>query len=152
MTASVVAARSWRPALALAAVFGFACGALLTSNAVAALAGALVAVGVLAAIGGTSTLQIDDNGITHSQLGRSRRIEWSEVTRVVCWVRRPWGGRVPPLRIEVTATGQQPSPGLALPVSLRVDLIRRATAQRAAVAIQEQAARAGVPATVEPWG
>jgi hypothetical protein len=151
VTKSVIAARSWRPALVLAPLFGFLCAAFLAPNAVAATAGAVLAFGGLVALGGASTLVVDDVGLTLSRLGRTRRIEWTDVTEVVCWVRQPWGGRVPPLRVEVTARGQQPSPTLALPVSLRIDMIRRATAQRGALTVQEWASRAGVSVAVEPW-
>jgi hypothetical protein len=147
-----LAARSWRPALVLAPLLGFALVGFAFSNFVAAIAGALLAFGGLVLLGGASTLAVDEAGVSLTRLGRTRRVEWSEATEVVCWVRQAWGGRVQPLRVEITATGHSPSPGLALPVSLRVDFIRRSTAQAGAQTVQEWAARAGIPASVRPWG
>ena len=147
-----VAARSWRPALVLAPVLGFVAGAFVASNLWAGLIGAPLGLGLLLVLHGASTLSVDDSGLTLTQLGRTRRIEWSEATEVVCWVREPWGGRTSPLRVEVTAKGQPPSPNLALPVSLRVDMIRRTTAQKGAAKVQEQAEKAGVPATITKLG
>ena len=53
--------------------------------------------------------------------------------------------------VDVTATSPG-SPRLAFPVRLRVDMIRRVTAERGAQTIQEWASEAGIPASVKPWG
>jgi hypothetical protein len=143
-----VVARSWRPALVLAPLFGFVCGEFLMRNVVAGLVGAAAAFAVLVAIGGAATLVADDDGLTYTRPGRTRRIAWTDMTGIVCWVRQPWGGRVAPLRVEVTSSGQEPSPALALPLTLRIDLIRRATAERGAAAIEEWASRTGVPTEI----
>jgi hypothetical protein len=146
-----LAARSWRPAVVLAPLFGLVGGGFAFSNVIAAIAGAFLAFGVLVLLGGASSLTVDDSGVSLTRPGRTQRIDWSDSTEVVCWVRQPWGGRVAPLTVYVTATTPQ-SPRLAFPVKLRVDMIRRVTAQRGAETVQEWASNAGIPATVKPWG